>query len=160
VLQRLTICLALSALLTAAADRSGFEGRWVLDRQGTGDEPVPVDLIQKIRKKGLNVEVQSTFAEPAGGVVPLLYVGIMWNNLTLSTDGSVQQNQIGPFQQASKTTLDGTTMTTEWTAAIKGDNVNGRWIRTLDPDGRRMTLEIHESCNGQDHHAMLNFRRK
>ena len=154
-----TICLALSSVGALAADRSGFEGKWTIDPQSTGDEPVPVNLVQEIRQKGPNLEIQSKFAEPAGGVVPLLYVGILTNNLTLSTDGSVQQNQIGPFQQASKTTLDGTTMTTEWTAVIKGDDVNGKWIRTLDPDGKHMTLEIHESSKGQDHQAMLKFRR-
>ena len=158
--QKLTICLMSLSLLAMAADHSGFEGKWLLDSGGTGDEPVPVNLVQKIQRKGLDLEVQSTFAEPASGVVPLLYVGVMANDLMLSTDGSVKQNQIGPFQQASKTTLDGTTMTTEWTAVYKGEDINGKWIRTLQPDGRHMTLEIHESSKGEDHTATLNFHRK
>jgi hypothetical protein len=160
VLRQLTACLAFSVLLAAAGDRGGFEGKWVLEQDSSGDETVPVNLVQNVRQKGGDIEVQTTFAEPAGGIVPLLYVGIMTSDLLLSADGSERQNQIGPFQQASKTTLDGTTMTTEWTAVIKGDQVNGKWIRTLDPDGRHMTLEIHESSKGKDRQATLKFRRK
>jgi hypothetical protein len=84
----------------------------------------------------------------------------MTNRLELSADGSERQNQIGPFQQASKTTLDGNTMTTQWTAVIRGDDVNGKWIRTVDADGKTMTLDISESSKGQDHQATLKFRRK
>jgi hypothetical protein len=160
VLERLIAGLVFSALLAAAADHSGFEGKWILDRDSTGDETVPINLVQKLKLKGPALQVESTFAEPVGGLVPLLYVGIMTNALSLSTDGTERQNQIGPFQQASKTTIDGTTMTTEWTAVIKGDEVNGKWIRTLDPDGRMMTLEIHEISKGEEHKAMLKFRRK
>jgi hypothetical protein len=160
VFQRMSVCLMALSLLGGAADRGGFDGKWILDGGSTGDEAVPVDLVQKIQQKGSDVEVQSTFAEPASGVIPLLYVGVMANDLMLSTDGSVKQNQIGPFQQASKTTLDGTTMTTEWTAVFKGEDINGKWIRTLQPDGGHMTLEIHESSKGEDHTAMLNFHRK
>jgi hypothetical protein len=156
----MSVCLMALSLLAVAADRGGFDGKWVLDSGSTGDETVPVDLVQKIQQKGSDVEVQSTFAEPASGVVPLLYVGVMTNDLTLSTDGSVKQNQIGPFQQASKTILDGTTMTTEWTAVFKGEDINGKWIRTLQPDGTHMTLEIHESSKGEDHSATLNLHRK
>ena len=160
-LQKLLVCLFLSSLLMAlAADRSGFEGKWVLDGGSTGDEPVPVNLVQNIKQHGSNFDIQSTFAEPQDGVVPLLYVGIMTTNLTLSTDGSEQQNQIGPFQQASKTTADGATMTTEWRAVIKGDDVTGKWIRTLDGDGRHMTMAVQESSKGEDHQATLKFRRK
>jgi len=160
VFQRLIVCLVFSALLAAGRDQSGFEGKWILDRDSTGDETVPVNLVQKLKKTGRGFEVDSTFAEPTTGTVPLLYVGIMTNMLTLSTDGSEQQNQIGPFQQACKTTVDGNTMTTEWTAVIKGDQVNGKWIRTLDADGKIMMLEIQETSKGEDHKAMLKFRRK
>lgn len=158
--RRLTLCLAFSALLAVASDPTGFEGKWVLDQGSTGDEAVPVNLVQKLHQSKGELDVETTFAEPVGGVVPLLYVGIMTNRLALSTDGSEKQNQIGPFQQASKTTVDGTTMTTEWTAVIKGDQINGKWIRTLDPDGKHLTLEIHESSKGEDHQAMLKFHRK
>jgi hypothetical protein len=160
VLQKLLPCLVLSALIVAARDRSGFEGKWVLDGGSTGDQPVPVHLVQSIKQNGSNYDIQSTFAEPSDGVVPLLYVGIMTTNLTLSTDGSEQQNQIGPFQHASKTTMDGVTMTTEWRAVIKGDDVTGKWVRTLDGDGKHMTMTVQESSKGQDHQATLKFRRK
>jgi hypothetical protein len=160
VFPRLTVCLVLSVLPGLARDEGGFEGKWVLDGGSSGDEAVPLNLVQKMRRNGPDIEVDSTFAEPSGGLLPLLYVGIMTNTVLLSTDGSERQNQIGPFQQVSKTTMDGTTMSTEWTAVIKGDDVNGKWIRTLQPDGRRMTLEIHESSKGQDRQATLQFRRK
>ena len=158
--QKLLVCLFLTALIAVAADRSGFAGKWVLDRGSTGDEPIPVNLVQSIKQHGSNYDIQSTFAEPSDGVVRLLYVGIMTTNLTLSTDGSEQQNQIGPFQHASKTTVDGVTMTTEWRAVIKGEDVTGKWVRTLDGDGKRMTMIVQESSNGQDHQATLKFRRK
>ena len=158
--QKLLVCFFLTALVAAAADRTGFEGKWVLDRGSTGDEVVPVNLVQNIKQHGSNYDIQSTFAEPQDGVVPLLYVGIMTTSLTLSTDGSEQQNQIGPFQHASKTAMDGTTMTTEWRAVIQGDDVTGKWIRTLDGDGRHMTMTVQESSKGQDHQATLKFRRK
>lgn len=156
-LWRFAIAAVISAVLAASG---GFDGKWVIDRSSTGDEPVPVHLVQKMKTNGSEIEVESTFAEPAGGVVPLLYVGIMAGKLTLASDGSERQNQIGPFQQASKTTLDGSTMATDWTAVIKGEPVQGKWVRTLSPDGRAMTLEIQESSKGVDHRAMLKFRRQ
>ena len=157
--QKLLVCLFVPALIAVGADRSGFEGKWVIDGGSTGDEAVPVRLVQSIRQHGAGYDIQSTFAEPADGVVPLLYVGILATNLTLSSDGTEQQNQIGPFQQASKTTVDGTTMTTEWRAVIKGDDVTGKWVRTLDPDGKHMTLAVQEASKGEDHQATLKFRR-
>ena len=32
-----------------------------------------------------------------------------------------------------KTTMDGNKVTTEWTAQIKGDQVQGHWVHTLAP---------------------------
>ncbi len=152
--------LILACATLSAKNKTGFDGKWAIEKDSQGDEPLPLELIQNIKQKDTDVDIETTFAEPQNGVVPLLYVGIMTSRLDLSTDGSERQNQIGPFQQASKTTVDGNTMTTEWTAVIKGDNVNGKWVRTLDPDGKHMTLQINESSKGQDHQATLKFRRK
>ena len=82
------------------------------------------------------------------------------SKVMLSTDGSERQNQVGPFQMAAKTTVDGTTMKTDWTAVIQGKNVNGNWVRTLSDDGKRMTMQIHETTEGQDRQATLQFKRK
>lgn len=152
--------LTLACATLSAKDKTGFDGKWAIEKESQGDQPVPLDMVQNIKVKGGDVTVETTFAEPQNGVVPLLYVGIMTTRMELSADGSERQNQIGPFQHASKTTLDGTTMTTDWTAVIKGENVNGKWVRTLDPDGKHMTLQINESSKGQDHTATLKFRRK
>ena len=76
-------------------------------------------------------------------------------------DNGQQQNAIGPFQMASKTTLSGKQMETEWTAMVKGDQVQGHWTHTLSDDGKHMTLEIKESSTqGQSGQATLHFVKK
>ncbi len=72
-----------------------------------------------------------------------------------------QQNQIGPFQMASKTTLDGNEMHTDWTATIQGGQVRGHWTHRLMPDGKHMVWEIEESSpQGLHKEAKLYFVRK
>ncbi len=106
--------------------------------------------------------VDSIFKEPANAVAPLLYLGIMTSSLRLASDGSETVNQIGPFMQTSKTTVDGNKMDTEWVAKhTSGDVVNGHWTRTLADGGKHMTLNITEnSTQGQSGTATLNFVRK
>jgi hypothetical protein len=91
----------------------------------------------------------------------LLYLGVMTTRMHLSTNGETEQNQIGPFQMGSKTTLNGSQMETEWTAMAKDDQVQGHWTHTLSSDGRHMTLAIKET-SGQGHagEATLHFVRK
>ena len=115
----------------------------------------------KIKQDGSGMTIESTFKEPDNGIVPLLYLGVMTTKMHLSVDGSTQQNQIGPFQMGSKTTLNGNQMETEWTAMVKDDQVQGHWKHTLSDDGKHMTLEIKEnSTQGQNGQATLNFVRK
>jgi len=155
----LVLTVLLAAPFGIARNKTGFEGKWVLDGdQGGGD--APKTLIENIKQKGGDIDIETQFSEPSNGIVPLLYLGVMTNKLMLSADGSERQNQIGPFQMAAKTTMDGNTMKTEWTAVVEGKTVNGNWVRTLSDDGKRMTMQIHETTEGQDRQATLQFKRK
>jgi hypothetical protein len=133
----------------------------VLDKGGDFSTDAPKKLEARIKQDGSGITIESTFNEPENGTVPLLYLGVMTNKLHLSCDGRVEQNQIGPFQMASKSTLDGKQMETQWTAVVKDEQIQGHWTHTLSDDGRRMTLEIKESFKGgQNSQATLRFVRK
>lgn len=146
--------------VTAGSKDDGFSGKWVLDKaQQTPDAPGNLEC--RIKQDGGGINIESTFKEPDNGIVPLLYLGVMTTRMHLAADGSTQQNQIGPFQMASKTTVNGNTMDTEWTAAVKDDQVQGHWTHTLSDDGKHMTLEIKEnSTQGQNAQATLHFVKK
>lgn len=156
--------LVLAGLLPLGAkdnNSEGFSGRWILDTKTSTAPEGMGQLEQRVKQSGSQVTIESKFSEPANGIVPLLYLGVMTTKVTLNTGGSEVQNQIGPFQQVSKTTLSANQMQTEWQAEIKGDRVEGHWIRTLSDDGRRMTLTIKESSTkGQQGEAELHFVRK
>jgi hypothetical protein len=153
--------------VAAAASVGGansFDGKWVLDKKAgnTATVPPPDDLRQNIKASGGNISIDSTFKEPNNAITPLLYLGIMVTNIKLNPDGSETVNQVGPFMQTSKTTIDGNKMDTEWVAKhTSGEVVNGHWTRTLADDGKHMTLEIKESSTqGQSGTATLNFVKK
>jgi hypothetical protein len=157
----LTLLTVLALPICAKDSDQGFGGKWVLDKKSSKAPQTPEDLRQDIRQQGSEIIIQSRFKEPANGIAPLLFLGIMTSTLRLTTDGQDAQNQIGPFQQASKTTLDGRKMETDWTAMVNGDEVKGHWTRTLSEDGKRMTLEIKESSTkGQGGEATVQFVRK
>jgi hypothetical protein len=163
----LKLALALSALVLTTsssivnAKDQGFAGRWILDKASPRPGDCPNQLEQRVKQDGSGITIESTFKEPENGVVPLLYLGVMTTRLHLSTNGEVQQNQIGPFQIGSKTTLSGNQMETEWTAMAKDDQVRGHWTHTLSSDGKHMTLAIKESSTqGQQGEATLHFVRK
>ena len=166
--KRVSICailtIALASAATVGAADHAFEGKWVLDNHAsnTGSVPPPQDLRQTIKNKGGNLVIESVFKEPANAVAPLLYLGIMTTSLQLSTDGSENVNQVGPFMQTCKTTIDGNKMTTQWVAKhTSGEVVNGQWVRTLADDGKHMTLDIQEnSSQGQGGTASLHFVKK
>ena len=142
------------------AKDAGFSGKWVLDKHENAPQGL-VALEQRIKQSGNEINIESKFAEPANAIVPLLYLGVMTTSLRLAADGSEVQNQIGPFQQASKTTINGAQMETEWTAMSNGDKVEGHWVRTVSDDGKHMTLAIKESSTkGQHGEAELHFTRK
>jgi hypothetical protein len=155
---------ALAATVCAAAADRGFEGKWVLDKHAsnTGTIPPPEDLRQNIKKSGNELIIESTFKEPNNAIAPLLYLGIMTTALRMAADGSESVAQVGPYMQTCKTTVDGNKMTTQWVAKhTSGEVVTGQWVRTLDPDGKHMTLDIQEnSTKGQGGTASLHFVRK
>jgi hypothetical protein len=138
-----------------------YSGKWVLDKHSERPGDAPNDLETKIKQDSSGLTIESSFKEPDNGVVPLLYLGVMDNRLHLNTDGQEQRTQIGPFMAVFKTTMEGTKLITDWTAQIKGDQVQGHWIHTLSEDGKHMTLEIKESSTqGQHAEATLSFVRK
>ncbi len=157
----LTIAFLISSPALVSAKDEGFNGKWVLDKSSQQPPNAPNHLETKMKQDNSGITIESTFAEPSDGVVPLVYLGLMANKVHLAAGGQVEQNAIGPFQMASKTTMDGTQMQTEWTAMVKGDAVQGNWTQRLSGDGRHMTWEIKESSTqGQHSEATLNFVRK
>jgi hypothetical protein len=161
VVSGLFLMFSVFAVNAVNAKDEGFAGRWVLDRGSERPGDAPNNLEQRIRQDNSGVTIESTFKEPDNGVVPLLYLGVMTTRLHLSTTGEVQQNQIGPFQMGSKTTISGNQMETEWTAMAKDDQVQGHWTHTLSSDGRHLTLAIKEnSTQGPRGEATLHFVRK
>lgn len=150
-----------SSCILQAQDKN-FSGKWVLDKHSTAPSNAPQKLETQIKQDGSGViTIESRFLEPSNGTVPLLYLGIMATKVKLSTDGQEQQNTIGPFQMASKSTMDGDQLKTDWTATVKDDSVQGHWIQRLSDDGKHMTWEITESStHGQQGQATLNFVRK
>jgi hypothetical protein len=119
------------------------------------------ELRQDIKQSGSNLQIRSLFPEPANGIAPLLYLGIMATDFKISTDGQEVVNQVGPYMVTTKSTLDGNKLTTDWQSSINGDPVQGKWVRTLSDDGKHMTLEITESSTkGQQGNATLNLIRK
>ena len=144
------------------AQNKSFEGKWVLDKHSTMASNAPQKLETQIKQDGSGViTIESRFLEPSNGIVPLLYLGIMADKVKLSTDGQEQQNTIGPFQMASKSTMDGNQIQTDWSATVKDDAIQGHWVQRLSDDGKHMTWEITESStHGQQGQATLNFVKK
>ena len=164
---RLAISISIALLICCILpiqgkdEGGGFGGKWVLDNKSSVPPNAPRNLEAKIKQDGSGITIESTFKEPENGIVPLLYLGIMTTKLHLGTDGSEQQNTIGPFQMASKTSVNGKQMDTDWTAMVKGDQVQGHWTHTLSDDGKHMTWEIKESSTqGQNGQATLHFVKK
>lgn len=151
--------LALAASIQAKDN--GFSGKWVLDGKNTQPDGCPKKMVTSIKQDGSGVTFENTFQEPENGVVPLLYLGVMTTKLKLGSDGQEQQNTIGPFQMASKSTVDGNQIETDWTAVVQGDQIQGHWTHKLSDDGKHMTWEIKEtSTQGQRGEATLHFVRK
>src|SRR3954467_7477690 len=94
----LTGILAAVILASAGSTARNFEGRWVLDKKSPGAAAAPQDLTQQIKMDGSQMIIRSKFAQPKNGIYPMLWVGIMTEELALTTDGSEAQKSIGPFQ--------------------------------------------------------------
>lgn len=155
--------ICLTAGLMIAKPKTGFDGKWVVDSKACQATPPPPDrLTQVIHIHGDDVGVTSTWRESDSGMSPLLYLGLMVSELHLSTDGTPSKVTFGPYTQAARTTLDGSRMTTEWTANSAGSGAaHGEWIRTVSPDGKLMTLKISQTASdGERRVATLVFHRK
>jgi hypothetical protein len=157
----LSFILLIALVLFAKGKDEGFSGKWVLDKGSPRPSAAPNNLETKIKQDSSWVTIESSFREPDNGIVPLLYLGVMTTRMRLGANGDEVQNTIGPFQMASKTTINGNQMDTDWTAVEKGDLVNGHWTHKLSDDGRHMTLEIKESDpKGASSEVTLFFVRK
>ena len=158
---RLLVFAILAAASLSAKDE-GFNGKWVIDKNAsTATSVIPDNLTQLIKKKGDALMIETYWREPKGGVAPLALLGIMTTNLKLGMDGSEIRNDIGPFHQLSKTTMNGNQLVTDWTATVNGQNVKGQWTRTLSDDGKNMTLDIQEATeDGKSNSGKLVFKRK
>jgi hypothetical protein len=161
VLKRLCTVGLLIATLAFAKDE-GFEGKWMIDKgASTATCDIPDALTQRIKKKGDGYEIETVWKEPRNGIAPLVLLGVMTTNFKLGGPGKDTVNQVGPFMQNTRTTYSADQLITEWTAHVEGKPVNGKWTRTLSPDGRTMTLEIQESsADGNSGNAKLVFTRK
>jgi hypothetical protein len=151
--------LAIAPLLFAGP--TGFEGKWVLDKNKTHATGAPEDLQIEMKQNGPVLMIKSKYREPKSAVYPLLWVGIMTYELDLTTDGTEKVNQIGPFAHNSKTRIEGNKMITDFVASDGPGKVDGQWIRTLSPDGKEMTLQVLTSASdGRKLDQTLVFRRK
>jgi hypothetical protein len=133
---------------STSSDVSPFLGKWQLDKKKTQAKGAPEDLQCEIKEQQGGLLIKSKYQEPKNALYPILWVGVMTYELPLSTDGTEKQTQIGPYMHTSKTSINGNSMTTEWNANLANQgtdtkgNVEGKWIRTVSPDGKEMTLEI------------------
>ena len=168
---RSTALLFLLVSFAAAASKpEGFEGKWVLDKKKSPEAAqAPQDLTQQIKMDGPNMIIKSKFAQPRNGIYPMLWVGIMTEELRLTTDGSEAAKSIGPFQLRAKTNQNGDALVTNWTANMEngmaagqeGGSVEGQWLRSISEDGRVMTLQIKGKCSdGRTLDTKLYFNRK
>jgi hypothetical protein len=153
---------AIAVTVPCGARDSGFEGTWVIDKNASmASFNIPEKLTQKIKQNGEELTIQTTWREPKDGMAPLPLLGVMVTELKLKVDGQEERKQVGPFEQVSTTTQNGTEMVTEYTAASEeGKSVSGKWTRSVSPDGKHMTLEITQTGSGQNANGKLTFRRK
>jgi hypothetical protein len=147
--------------LPALPKDEGFAGKWVIDKgASTATFEIPDQLTEQIRTKGSDLTILATWREPHDGLAPLGLLGIMTTNLKLNLDGQDVTNDIGPFKQVSKTTQNGNQLITDYTAVVNGEQVTGRWTRTLAEDGKQMTLDIDQKSGSKSNQAKLVFHRK
>ena len=147
--------------MPAVPKDEGFAGKWVIDKgASTASFEIPDQLTQQIRNKGSELTILTTWREPQDGLAPLGLLGIMTTNLKLSLDGQDATNDIGPFKQVSKTTQNGNQLVTDYTAVVNGEQVTGRWTRTLAADGKQMTLDIDQKSGSKSNQAKLVFLRR
>src|SRR6185369_6110971 len=111
--------VALTLIASAGSTAHSFEGRWVLDKKSPGAAGAPQDLTQQIKMEGSQMVIRSKFAQPKNGLYPILWVGLMTEELRLTTDGSESAKSIGPFELRAKTNQDGNALVTKFTANME-----------------------------------------
>lgn len=148
------------SIAASSASPTSFAGKWVLDSKKSANlANAPAHLVQEIKPEGDKLVVKSRYDQPENGMYPIFWVGIMTEELDLTTDGNETVNSIGPFDHRSKTTAEGNSLKTEWTAM--GGQVEGEWVRTLSEDGKHMTMELKGKCSdGRQMTATLFFNKK
>lgn len=140
-----------------------FLGKWQLDKKKTSESAAaPGSLIQEIKPTSDGkLLVKSQYDQPKNGMYPLIWLGIMVEQFTLSADGSETVNDIGPFRHVGKTTVEGNKMTTTWNATIENGTIDGQWVRTLSPDGKEMTMQVtSKASDGRTFDSTIVFHRK
>lgn len=163
--QRFLPLIAMATLFASPVlpKNDGFNGKWVIDKgASTASFDIPDQLTQEIKTKGSNLMVLTTWKEPSNGMAPLGLLGIMTTNLRLNLNDQDETNLIGPFKHVSKTKLTGNQLVTDYNAASTsdGEQVSGKWTRTLSDDGRTMTIEITQKSGAKNNEAKLVFHRK
>lgn len=146
----------------AKNDLQSIEGKWVMDnKNGKSAADAPGHLAEEIKVDGNTLVIKSKYDQPQNGIYPLAWLGIMTEKLELGTDGQETVNQIGPYRHVSKTSIEGTTITTTWTATNDPGSVEGQWVRTLSEDGKTMTLQVKgKASDGRTIDNTVVFRRK
>lgn len=161
--QRLLLAAVLTSFfaLPALPKDQGFNGKWVVDKKAsTASFDIPDNLIQKIQEKDNELAIESTWREPKNGITPMPLFGVMVTELKLTLDGQETRNDVGPFQQLTKTTRDGNSLVTDYRAVVNGNTITGKWKRTLSGDGKLMTLEIDQKSPSRADQGKLVFKRK
>jgi hypothetical protein len=156
-----TIALSLISLAVFAADPRPFEGKWALDKKQNKDAQAPGNLVEEIRRQGGNIVITSKYDQPKNGVYPIVWLGIMTEKLELNPDGRQFTTTIGPYKYASKTTVFGNSMVTDWNAVDRPGSVKGQWIRTLEDDGKTMRLRVKvNASDGKSYDRVLVLKKK
>jgi hypothetical protein len=162
------VCFAVTIPAFSASKEAlePFLGKWEIDKNKTSSPFQPEDMRVEIDRDGdSGLVIKSKYKEPKTNVYPLMWVGVLTQELPLSVDGSEKVNHIGPFTHVSKTTLSGNTMTTDFTAALQKEGsvegkVDGQWIRKVSDDGKEMTLQvITKASDGRNMDQTLVFKR-
>lgn len=161
--------MILVAALSVSAkdkDKSGFSGKWTLDKKNSPSGSIaPDNMVENIKQKGNQLVVQSTWQEPKNGVYGLSLIGLTQSEMKLSTDGTEDDYMIGPYHFKSKSTMDGNKLVTTWSAAADNadqkSTMDGTWTRTLSDDGKQMTVQVQgKASDGRNSDATLIFKRK
>ena len=134
-------------------------GDWVLD-SATGTTR-PEGLFLQVSQSPVELTMAAQWTQSADGRYGLTLTGLLAPEMRFSLDGREDLNQAGPFVIRSKTAWSGPSLVTTWrTTEYLGIAFEGRWVRSVSPDGQELTISIEgTSSNGQRANAVLKLRR-